>query len=208
MFVFDEKESGIRRWTDGLLWSPSRILWNFLVRVLLGMHDSMSLFICLPLVFANQVYRQVEKKAAAKAAQATTSDTASPSFAQDALMAPSSSQSSFSGDQHPLALGAIGYSDPSSVGIGPLTSTSGMANLHVSGSTDNRNRATSSGSDTFSAWESISMLEGFGQGTGVTQSQSQNDPNSERNLVGSLTSSYPFAKGGLCKKVCRQLYEV
>lgn len=31
VFVFDEKQSGIKRWTDGLLWSPSRILWNFLV---------------------------------------------------------------------------------------------------------------------------------------------------------------------------------
>lgn len=26
VFVFDEHNSGIRRWTDGLLWSPSRIL--------------------------------------------------------------------------------------------------------------------------------------------------------------------------------------
>ncbi|KAI8580250.1 hypothetical protein K450DRAFT_237562 [Umbelopsis ramanniana AG] len=31
VFVFDEKESGIKRWTDGLVWSPSRILGNFLV---------------------------------------------------------------------------------------------------------------------------------------------------------------------------------
>lgn len=31
VFVFDEQESGIRRWTDGLVWSPSRILGNFLV---------------------------------------------------------------------------------------------------------------------------------------------------------------------------------
>ncbi|KAI8983727.1 Gti1/Pac2 family-domain-containing protein [Pilobolus umbonatus] len=31
IFVFDEKESGIKRWTDGLIWSPSRILGNFLV---------------------------------------------------------------------------------------------------------------------------------------------------------------------------------
>ncbi|KAM3583254.1 Global transcription regulator sge1 [Umbelopsis sp. WA50703] len=31
VFIFDEKESGIKRWTDGLLWSPSRILGNFLV---------------------------------------------------------------------------------------------------------------------------------------------------------------------------------
>jgi len=31
VFVFDEQESGIRRWTDGRLWSPSRIMGNFLV---------------------------------------------------------------------------------------------------------------------------------------------------------------------------------
>eukprot|EP00158_Paraphelidium_tribonemae_P003369 Partr_v1_DN26073_c1_g1_i2_m283 putative Regulatory protein len=31
VFVFEEHESGIRRWTDGRLWSPSRILNNFLV---------------------------------------------------------------------------------------------------------------------------------------------------------------------------------
>lgn len=31
VFVFDEHESGIKRWTDGLSWSPSRILGNFLV---------------------------------------------------------------------------------------------------------------------------------------------------------------------------------
>ncbi|THU77909.1 hypothetical protein K435DRAFT_72170 [Dendrothele bispora CBS 962.96] len=31
VFVFDEKESGIKRWTDGFFWSPSRILGNFLL---------------------------------------------------------------------------------------------------------------------------------------------------------------------------------
>lgn len=31
VFVFDEKESGIKRWTDGRVWSPSRILGNFLI---------------------------------------------------------------------------------------------------------------------------------------------------------------------------------
>ncbi|KAI8994480.1 Gti1/Pac2 family-domain-containing protein [Pilobolus umbonatus] len=31
IIVFDESESGIKRWTDGFLWSPSRILGNFLV---------------------------------------------------------------------------------------------------------------------------------------------------------------------------------
>ncbi|KAE9389022.1 hypothetical protein BT96DRAFT_890264 [Gymnopus androsaceus JB14] len=31
VFVFDEEQSGIKRWTDGLFWSPSRILGNFLL---------------------------------------------------------------------------------------------------------------------------------------------------------------------------------
>ena len=31
VFVFDEVESGIKRWTDGFFWSPSRILGNFLL---------------------------------------------------------------------------------------------------------------------------------------------------------------------------------
>lgn len=31
VFVFDEVESGIKRWTDGRIWSPSRILGNFLI---------------------------------------------------------------------------------------------------------------------------------------------------------------------------------
>ena len=29
IFVFDEVESRIKRWTDGRMWSPSRILGNF-----------------------------------------------------------------------------------------------------------------------------------------------------------------------------------
>lgn len=31
IFVFNEQTSGIKRWTDGIAWSPSRILGNFLV---------------------------------------------------------------------------------------------------------------------------------------------------------------------------------
>ena len=31
VFVFDENESGMKRWTDGFSWSPSRVLGNFLV---------------------------------------------------------------------------------------------------------------------------------------------------------------------------------
>ena len=31
IFVYEEAASGIKRWTDGIPWSPSRILTNFLV---------------------------------------------------------------------------------------------------------------------------------------------------------------------------------
>lgn len=31
MFIYEENASGIKRWTDGVTWSPSRILGNFLV---------------------------------------------------------------------------------------------------------------------------------------------------------------------------------
>lgn len=50
------------------------------------------------------------------------------------------------------------------------------------------------------AWESLSMLDGFQSGAQMPNNQIQTELNAERHLVGSLTSSYPFAKGGLCKK--------
>ena len=31
IFVFDEQSSGIRRWSDGVAWSPSRILGNYVI---------------------------------------------------------------------------------------------------------------------------------------------------------------------------------
>lgn len=31
VFIYEENTSGIKRWTDGVTWSPSRILGNFLV---------------------------------------------------------------------------------------------------------------------------------------------------------------------------------
>ncbi|ORX45292.1 hypothetical protein DM01DRAFT_265862 [Hesseltinella vesiculosa] len=40
VFVFDGRESGIKRWTDGLVWSPSRILGNFLIYRELDGRDS------------------------------------------------------------------------------------------------------------------------------------------------------------------------
>jgi Gti1/Pac2 family transcription factor len=38
VFVFGVEESGIKRWTDGLLWSGSRIMGNFLVSLVVSRH--------------------------------------------------------------------------------------------------------------------------------------------------------------------------
>jgi hypothetical protein len=46
VFVFDEDESGIKRWTDGFVWSPSRILGNFLVGCGLECPSASSLTAC------------------------------------------------------------------------------------------------------------------------------------------------------------------
>jgi hypothetical protein len=43
VFAFGVEESGIKRWTDGLVWSPSRIVRNFLVRLVFFV------FLCLHL---------------------------------------------------------------------------------------------------------------------------------------------------------------
>ncbi|WVQ76475.1 hypothetical protein IAR50_006143 [Cryptococcus sp. DSM 104548] len=65
VFVFDEHESGIKRWTDGLVWSPSRILGNFLV------------------------YRETDKRSSSKASNSPTQT--SPSSTTGTLARPTSS---------------------------------------------------------------------------------------------------------------------
>ncbi|MCO5565347.1 hypothetical protein L7F22_019020 [Adiantum nelumboides] len=164
VFVFDEKESGIKRWTDGLLWSPSRILFNFLV------------------------YRQVEKKATTTTATTTTTTTTTTSAA--AAAARSVSQQGNNSPSNPsgsteqlnsLALGAIGFADPS---------FSSPSNMNTTPEV-NRIRSSSAASDTFSGWESLSMLEGFNvaptQSTSSANVQSgllgQNDRRNDRSLV-------------------------
>jgi hypothetical protein len=68
VFVFDEHESGIKRWTDGLVWSPSRILGNFLVSSMsrAGETCSSGIRTCLTDTFVRdstrQVYRETDKR--------------------------------------------------------------------------------------------------------------------------------------------------
>ncbi|GAN05458.1 conserved hypothetical protein [Mucor ambiguus] len=106
VFVFDEKESGIKRWTDGLVWSPSRILGNFLI------------------------YRELDGR-----------------------------ESLYQHNRVPLDYEPTHYSSPYDFGV-------------------TRN-------------ESMQPVVG---------ELSNEERNRERNLVGSLTDTYKFRKGGLIKK--------
>lgn len=66
VFVFDEDESGIKRWTDGFFWSPSRILGNFLVY-----HITLYFGNMLMAVF--QLYRETDKKTHLRGGQRSNS---------------------------------------------------------------------------------------------------------------------------------------
>ncbi|KZV75018.1 hypothetical protein PENSPDRAFT_572106, partial [Peniophora sp. CONT] len=83
VFVFDEEESGIRRWTDGLFWSASRILGNFLL------------------------YRETDKRGAGhKSSRSDAAAEEAPAPAAAAAAASSSSSaadSSKAGDAHSLS---------------------------------------------------------------------------------------------------------
>ncbi|UZJ53146.1 hypothetical protein CBS101457_002466 [Exobasidium rhododendri] len=182
IFIFDEKESGIKRWTDGLLWSPSRILWNFLV------------------------YRQVDKKFGTKgpANLEQPSLEGSPQALEGASFVEQTSSSSHGG------------ADPYALGVDPSPSVSnqvGSRNVLTSARSEpvqqtnypgsalsgpSRLRASSAASESFSSWQANGLVgtENLDYLTGI----SQRDLDDERNLIGSLRSSYPFAKDGLCKK--------
>lgn len=220
VFVFDEQESGIKRWTDGLLWSPSRILWNFLVSKAVYMRLKSTLTLCIPSL---KVYRQIDKKLhEVKGAKAAAAATAAP--------APPAPE-----PYHPYALG-VGPST-SSVTLSPAPPSASRKNR--SSSNASRPKASSSQqpdgsaaagpsriksdgsiSETVLSWASNSadpdaqltsheyvtsgMVSGMAEltsGDRPSSPSSKREADLERSLVGSLTSSYPFAKGGLCKKV-------
>lgn len=167
VFVFDERESGIKRWTDGLVWSPSRILWNFLV------------------------YRQVDKKFGGRNS-ANKSAEVSPESIESEL------RENDLQSYDPYALGVSAAMPHTSASISISESHLGEANSSVKQETGTRNRSTSSTSETIPTWSTKEVSEASLLRPGSLPSQRNLEE--ERNLVGSLKSSYPFAKGGLCKK--------
>ncbi|PWN42372.1 hypothetical protein IE81DRAFT_347476 [Ceraceosorus guamensis] len=223
VFVFDERESGIKRWTDGLLWSPSRILMNFLV------------------------YRQIDKK------QHQVKGSSDPSLREDDSYESMADESIGTGlpvpatteELHPFELGVPMADFPGTDAVNDFLGLP-STDLPYNPNAEAMSRLKSEGSvlDTAAAWNSAaSDPSGFmnfgtstigfaGAGTAASGSLTDADtsasqssgnvgrpksaPHSasaydqaslakreadfERSLVGSLTNSYPFAKNGLCKK--------
>ncbi|CAO1621403.1 unnamed protein product [Parajaminaea phylloscopi] len=173
VFVFDEKQSGIKRWTDGLLWSPSRILWNFLV------------------------YRQIDKKSSKTpdgVSISTPNQNPLPSLNIDMLYDP------LANGVGPVESGSAPSSTLASPHQGgslhmrPSDETRGRS---VSSASDSA--AGWYGADTSMDVRYSGMAaQPFPQGSQTPVSRKEADL--ERSLVGSLKNSYPFAKDGLCKK--------
>lgn len=59
IFIFSDEESGIKRWTEGLSWSASRIVGNFLVSVPISSYPP-------SLLTYTQVYREVNDRSSAR----------------------------------------------------------------------------------------------------------------------------------------------
>lgn len=142
VFAFDEHATGIKRWTDGTLWSPSRIIGNYLV------------------------YRELEKKGN-KTARGV-----------EAAIEPTSATLEGGGPAAGCAAGASEPTSPVYAQNDPFDQRPGTA------------ASQSQAADLVSSASSIAMPSGA---TGL-----QRDV--ERALIGSLTTSYKFKKGGLVKK--------
>nr|CDI56277.1 conserved hypothetical protein [Melanopsichium pennsylvanicum 4] len=185
IFVFDEAESSIKRWTDGMIWSPSRILNNFLV------------------------YREVEKKDPKPASDQPPFATSETNFA----LSGQSLNGSGNGHQHP------------SVRSVPLTLMSNTLDAQmvpykqehdgyhaldcVASSSNNQgypehdqlfgNHPSQHNSSHAQTHAQAAGLVGLIDDGGLS-SPTKREAELDRTIVGSLTSSYPFVRDGLCKK--------
>jgi len=95
-FIFDEHESGIKRWTDGLVWSPSRILGNFLVSRFFPGNTWLTKM---------QVYREVDKRPNSKRRSPKKSKSKSKSKSPNAISPDQAPYMSIEASISPLVAG-------------------------------------------------------------------------------------------------------
>ncbi|PWZ01761.1 hypothetical protein BCV70DRAFT_79996 [Testicularia cyperi] len=176
VFVFDEREANIKRWTDGLIWSPSRILGNFLV------------------------YREVEKKDPKPPSDQPAFVNSQPGFP---LPGPPLDGGSGHHSQHmrsvPLTLSSSGM-DANEGQLSLYHQPSSYSSLEMTSSASN---PLYNDSEALYAGSSASHVQAAGMvvtAGSASPNASRREAEMDRNIVGSLTNSYPFVKDGLCKK--------
>ncbi|WAQ84463.1 hypothetical protein PtA15_5A33 [Puccinia triticina] len=192
VYVFDETKAGIKRWTDGRVWSPSRILNNFLV------------------------YREIDQKRPTANTNNPGGSASNPSSSTAGPPPTTSAPTTNTAPKHEEDSGNHLKSATTSAAshhpAGPSQSNSQYNRHHSTNpaghsasQTENRNSNQHSSLDSKS---SIPKDENQEQ-TQAAAGENSDPPASnqrpmnrerERSLVGSLTSTYKFRQDGLVKK--------
>ncbi|POW03507.1 hypothetical protein PSTT_11017 [Puccinia striiformis] len=187
VYVFDETRAGIKRWTDGRVWSPSRILNNFLV------------------------YREIDQKRPTATNNASGSSTNPPN--PNAGTPPTASASA-ANTTHKHD-GDKSKSNQLNSGSSPLSTQAQSSNPHYSrphsinptgqSRTETRNPSELTSLDPKPSipknenQDQAQSASGENQSTPAATHRPMNRER-ERSLVGSLTSTYKFRPDGLVKK--------
>ncbi|EGG10180.1 uncharacterized protein MELLADRAFT_115590 [Melampsora larici-populina 98AG31] len=185
IFVFDEQEAGIKRWTDGRVWSPSRILNNFLI------------------------YREIDQKRPTPSSSSTSS---TPN--QHANNNNTNTSGGVNNTNTSSSVVAPRPPSPSSVsnasGSPPhgahLQSTNNASKQLQPPPHSHQTKPTESEPPIASRPEFAATSGSTQPDANNSASQQANNPSSpinrdlERSLVGSLTTTYKFKPDGLVKK--------
>jgi hypothetical protein len=204
VFVFDEHESGIKRWTDGLVWSPSRILGNFLVG-LIGPHpvtkeDPEGTVLLIRTKKRKKVYRETGKRASPQSGAVDGSSGSPPTFGNGVQQF---DDTNVGGALPPPNAGGRGHSRPG-------LSAAAMAGLDQFGQQHYQQMMNpppyspyAENGDEAGIKNGVDGMKVGGGGGGGSCGRTK-----ERSLVGSLTNSYKFKDGGLVKKVKENVLRV
>ncbi len=173
VFIYEENASGIKRWTDGVPWSPSRILGNFLVyRELL------------------KPFPPGEKKRATKRAKRT----AKPG---EPYPRPSGSESGGPGS---AGMSPASPPPPMPTAPSPSATTTTAAASASSTAAPTTPATTTLSAATMAGTQQQTEGVATSAATSPFRVGDTYDREMERSLIGSLVDSYGFREGGLVKK--------
>lgn len=172
VYVFDEHEAGIKRWTDGRIWSPSRILNNFLI------------------------YREIDQKRPTPSSSSTSS---TPN--QHANNNNTNNSSGVVAPSHPSPpVSNASESPPNGANLQSTNNASNpLQPSHSNQSKPAESEPPGPSRPEFTTTTS-SSTQPDANNSSSQQANSPLNRDVERSLVGSLTTTYKFKRDGLVKK--------